>query len=115
MPSPRSPGGSIRDAAHDYVFRIQNMDGPHRRPHDMDTLDENILAIHRANERGPERQGGLLKIFRRHRLLHLERLNNALPYRSCLRPVRLPYELEPFGVIGSDRSPAADRNIFQVV
>src|SRR5262249_8291925 len=89
--------------ANHHVFAIQQMDHPHGGADDMNPLDQNVLAVHWADERWAQAWCGLAKILLRNFSSIFQPVLDADPHGPSLGVIG---SAQPGGIIRSESAAA---------
>jgi hypothetical protein len=107
------------DVAHDDVVGVEQVDGPHGRAEEAESFDQDVPAVHGADEGGTELGRGGFVDFAGRGGFDFEQLQEALPVgavgaaRVGTGALLAGEELHPFGVVAGEDAAAGDGDVFQ--
>ena len=102
------------------IVRVEEVNRPHRRTDKMNAFDQDIRAVHEADEGGPEFRRRLLIILLRRGRFHFEVLQQMFPVGAeggpdvGIRGIGSRHELEPRGVVRGQHAAARDGDVMQM-
>ena len=103
------------------VLAVEQMHRPHGRTDKAQPRNQDILAVHEADERGPQLRRSVLVFLFRNRLTGVEIVQQLLPMRPVgaagIFSIRLlpPVQLHPVGIVAHEHAAAHDGDILKIV